>query len=397
MANNIHVSYKLDEFSGATRYAKKTIGNNYFFLGRISKYKYLREKQLFPFFLNFIGIFGHILNIIAERLFSNLKGEVFSFGFNLKITIFLLKRAINKYNIDTIHLHWGGYNFLDTNSLFFLKDLNVKLMVVSHDYYQFTGGCHLPMDCKELYKECKKCPRVSSYIHGYIHKNMLRKKNFYKNSDPTIIALSSYSNKIISDVTGSSSIKIGPRPNDEYFELNKESILENKQIYSNHKNDSITMFIPGIKKSTLDNKGTELIIPFFLSFKKLYPTKNIVILTQGDYIDLSQFGSQVHSIRLNHSNLKFNFRISDLTLLFSRYETFSQITLESILCFTPVIAFDLTGPKDIIIKKITGFLVKFQDVEDFARKVAENLFYKRNNLNKIESYSIKTFKKYNKL
>ncbi len=397
MANNIHISYKLDEFSGATRYAKKTIGNNYFFLGRFSKYKYLREKQIFPFFLNFIGVFGHILNIISERLFSNFKGEVFSFGFNLKITTFFLKKAIKIYNIDTVHLHWGGYNFLNINSLFFLKELNVKLKVVSHDYHQFTGGCHIPMDCKELYNECKKCPRVSTQIHGYIHNNMLKKKNFIKNSDTSIIALSSYSNKIISHITESNSIKIAPQPNDEYFELNKESILKNRKIYSNHKNDCITLFIPGIKKSKLDNKGTEFIFPFFLSFKKLHPQKNIVILTQGDYIDLSQFGTQVHSSRLNHSNLKLNFRISDLTLLFSRYETFSQITLESILCFTPVIAFDLSGPRDIIIDNKTGFLVKFQDVEDFTRKVAENLFYKRNNLNTIELYSTKTFKKYNKL
>lgn len=394
--NNIHISYKLDKFSGATRYAKKTAGNNYFFLGRISKYKYLREKQIFPFFLNCIGIFGHIVNITFDKLFSKFKGEIFSYGFNFKITTFLLKKAIKKYNIDTVYLHWGGYNFLIINSLFFLKELNVKLLVVSHDYHQFTGGCHIPMDCKELYNECKNCPRVSSSLHSHIHKNMFKKKLFHKNSGATIIALSSYSKKIISNITNSISIEIGPKSNDEYFELNKESISENKQVYSNHRNECFTFFLPGIKKSLLDNKGAEFIVPFFLSFKKLYPLKNIVILTQGDYIDLSEFGSQIHTKRLDHLNLKFNFRISDFTLLFSKYETFSQITLESILCFTPVVAFELSGPKDIVIDNKTGFLVKFQDVKDFALKVSENLSYKRNNINVIELHSIKTFTKYNK-
>jgi glycosyltransferase involved in cell wall biosynthesis len=392
--NNIHISYKLDKFSGATRYAKKTAGNNYFFLGRISKYKYLREKQLFPFFLNFIGIFGHIINITFDKLFSKFKGEIFNYGFNFKITTFLLKKAIKKYNIDTVYLHWGGYNFLIINSLFFLKESNVKFLVVSHDYHQFTGGCHIPMDCKELYNECKNCPRVSSSLHSHIHKNMLRKKLFYKNSGATIIALSSYSKKIISNIISSISIEIGPKPNDEYFELNKESISDNKQVYFNHRNECFTFFLPGIKKSLLDNKGAEFIVPFFLSFKKLHPLKNIVILSQGDYIDLSEFGSQIHTKRLDHSNLKFNFRISDFTLLFSKYETFSQITLESVLCFTPVVAFKLSGPKDIVIDNKTGFLVKFQDVKDFALKVSENLSHKRNNINVIELFSIKTSIKY---
>ena len=395
--NNIHISYKLDEFSGATRYAKQTAGNNYFFLGRVSRYIYLRENQIFPLFLSFIGVFGHVLNIIYNELFSKVKGEIFSYGVNFKVTIYLLKIAIKKYNIDTVYLHWGGYNFLGVDSLAFLENLNVKMLLVSHDYHAFTGGCHIPMGCEELFNNCENCPRVSPPIRKHIHSNRLRKNRFYQSTEVTIIVLSSYSKKLISSITSNTCIKIGPKSSDEYFKLTKESIAKNKLIYTKYLNESFTFFIPGIKKSLLANKGADFIVPFFLIFKKLNPLVNIVILTQGDYIDLSEFGSQIHTRRLNHVQLKYKFRISDFTLVFSRYETFSQITLESILCFTPVVAFNLTGPRDIIVDRKTGFLADFQDIKDFALKVSSNLSHKRNNIVLIESHSIETLNKFTNL
>jgi glycosyltransferase involved in cell wall biosynthesis len=40
----------------------------------------------------------------------------------------------------------------------------------------------------------------------------------------------------------------------------------------------------------------------------------------------------------------------------SRQESFGQTAVEALACGTPVVAFDATGPKDIVKHKTTGYL-----------------------------------------
>ncbi len=49
---------------------------------------------------------------------------------------------------------------------------------------------------------------------------------------------------------------------------------------------------------------------------------------------------------------------SDLLVLPSKFDTFSCVTLESLSCGLPVIAYNTKGPKDIIEHKVNGFLAK---------------------------------------
>ena len=78
----------------------------------------------------------------------------------------------------------------------------------------------------------------------------------------------------------------------------------------------------------------------------------------------------------------------------SRYETFSQVSLESIQSATPVVAFDLTGPLDIIQNGISGFLVKSFKVDDFFSTIKENLNYKLNNKEVVIQSALNTSNKF---
>ena len=88
--------------------------------------------------------------------------------------------------------------------------------------------------------------------------------------------------------------------------------------------------------------------------------------------------------------MKQLYTIADISIVPSRYETFSQVTLESIQLGTPVIAFDLTGPKDIIKNGESGFLVSSFNLEQFATTVINNLNYKFNNEEKMIELALKT-------
>ena len=57
-------------------------------------------------------------------------------------------------------------------------------------------------------------------------------------------------------------------------------------------------------------------------------------------------------------SLAMLYSAADITVVPSRMESFGQTASESISCGTPVIAFDCTGIRDLIIHNKTGFLVE---------------------------------------
>jgi glycosyltransferase involved in cell wall biosynthesis len=60
---------------------------------------------------------------------------------------------------------------------------------------------------------------------------------------------------------------------------------------------------------------------------------------------------------------------ADLTLVPSLQEALGNVTIESLSCGTPVVAFDIGGSKDIIDHKINGYLAKPYDPDDFANGI----------------------------
>ena len=81
------------------------------------------------------------------------------------------------------------------------------------------------------------------------------------------------------------------------------------------------------------------------------------------------FDTHLHFNSRSVDQMKQLYTIADLCVVPSRYETFSQVTLESIQLGTPVVAFDLTGPKDIIIDGLSGFLVPCFNIDQFFKIV----------------------------
>ncbi|MFY0650841.1 MAG: glycosyltransferase [Cyclobacteriaceae bacterium] len=85
---------------------------------------------------------------------------------------------------------------------------------------------------------------------------------------------------------------------------------------------------------------------------------------------------------VDHNKLPSLYSSADLLILPSKFDTFSVVVLEALSCGLPVVAYNIMGPKDIIKKDESGYLVKTQS--EMAGKIVKHLGDKE---------SQKTFKK----
>ena len=269
-------------------------------------------------------------------------------------------------NFDLVHLHWVGHGFISTDFLLKLK-LN-KLVITFHDYYFLTGGCHVPVDCEKYITECKNCP-VGGFFNDFQFKNFNEKKKLFKGLNVYALAPSeTMAFKIRNSELGKLIYKVIVIPNP--LDVNVFKPLDPLDYESDFKN-----ILPETKKIVLfvannlsdKNKGLDLL---YLSLKYINEKSNFCLVTVGNNMpeELGNSGFEIIHLGALNNTVKIYNR-AYITVVPSRFESFSQVTLESLSCGTPVIAFDSSGPSEIISNNINGFLVQDFSVVELGRKI----------------------------
>jgi glycosyltransferase involved in cell wall biosynthesis len=380
----LHISYSLSDESAATRIAKSLDGEveSLFYLGRKSKSDWVSERTIYTIFGQLVGMLFHVCNILLSRIFLINKTAIFSFSMFSFFQRFIVKKIVKDYDIDFVFLHWGGFGFFSPNSI----DSKTNNVVILHDYYQVTAGCHIPMGCDNFHKGCDDCPLIRSKFRRFFSTNKKESK---------FIALSSYTKEYLGnefDVT-----TIGNPLSYKLQQLNLRDQISN--YIESVVNECYELSFVSLWDLEIDNKGFDATKKIILELEK-YSTLNhvhiVVNLISGTYLNSNIIEIKHHEYCGEESVINLMSR-SDLVLLPSKYETFSQVCLESISCGTPVVAFDLTGPRDIIIDGKTGILVKFMDVDAFTSQVIANLDFKRVSISNHISYFQETRERFSQM
>jgi glycosyltransferase involved in cell wall biosynthesis len=340
-------------------------------------------------------IFSSIIRIIEKILFwvSGVdQSEIFSFGVIGSPQNYFLKKIIKKYQIDLIHLHWGGVGYFPLKSI---KGLNQKFLVTTHDYHYLTGGCHIPMDCEQYLNDCINCPLVtSSFIKEIVRKNRVENKKLANLENVKIIAPSTYTKALVEKMQGEK-IAFVPNTFGRAYSGDEHDIDELILKYRNYKDihsASNTLIAVGVNGSERNNKGQDILSKVIDNLCK--QGRGLILITIGEWFQYSdKLIEHINLSQVSTLALKDLYAISDLCLVPSRYETFSQVTLESIMCCTPVVAFDLSGPRDIL-GEAYPLLAKSFDAGDFINIVANNLNYKKDNLDLLRKKALEASSKY---
>jgi glycosyltransferase involved in cell wall biosynthesis len=282
-----------------------------------------------------------------------------------------LAAKVAKIQPDIINLHWvcGGYMQVES-----VPKFNKPLVWTLHDMWPFTGGCHYSEECDRYTKSCGSCPQLHSSKDSDLSRWVWqRKAKAWKNLNLTLVTPSHW----LAECAKSSSllqeypvnvIANGLDP-ELYKPLNRRLVRESLNL---PQNKQLVLF--GAMQGTEDRwKGFPLLVPALQSLSKSEWQGKIELLVFGSSQPENPInvGFKTHYLgRLKDESLAKVYAAADVMVVPSRYETFGQTASEALACGTPVVAFDVTGLKDIVDRQQNGYLAKPYETEDLARGIA---------------------------
>jgi len=296
-------------------------------------------------------------------------------------TLFLTKDILKQIPIkpDIIILYWVT-DFISSKNIYELNKIT-KAPVIWYcmDMAPLTGGCHYAWECEGYKKDCGSCPALfSSNKKDNSFNNLFLKKKYLDKTNLSAIAPVEWLNKQIKESSIFRDKKISNimqvrEPN--LFRPYDKQLA--RQYYYLPKNQKIIFF--GAVSFNQKRKGLLYLIRAFESLEKILlksniEVNNVLLLIAGkDHKDLFNeiHFNYKHIGMLNDKELALAYQASDLFVSASIQDVGPFMILESLLCATPVVSFNMGSAFDLVHNGKTGYLATLKDSKDLAQGMYE--------------------------
>lgn len=248
-----------------------------------------------------------------------------------------LKPLIDEF--DIIHLHWvvGFINYEQMHEVFGSK----PIVWTTADMNPFTGGCHYSEGCINFQKDCNSCPQIDPN-NSLAQLAWKEKKEAYDKLNITVVCPSSY----IAEKARSSSLFA-----DKNVHVISNSYPVNEIYFENKIIARIRLGLKLNKKYLLfgcDNvenirKGSDLLKPLLERYITLFPDADIEVMSFGAG-NVSKLNLPVPVIefgKVAFKDLPRLYSASNVFVSLSRDDVGPMTVIESLLCGTPVVGFDI--------------------------------------------------------
>ncbi len=290
------------------------------------------------------------LDANIQNFYKNRKKIIFSTGF---FGIDFTKTKFYK-EADIINLHWINGGFINIKHL---SKIDKPIVWTMRDMWPMTGGCHYSMKCKNYKTGCGNCEQLDSNRAYDLSRFILNRKKKYLPKNIKLVGISTWLSQQARNSNLFSNFDIRTIHNnmntDDFFPIDKQlarqilDLTTSKQIIlvgAQNANDfykGFDKFINAIKQL----KKEKYFLCFFGNLNKR------IIDDLGFEYKSFGFLHDLISLRLIYSS-------ADVFVAPSLMDAFGKTLAESMACGTPVVCFDATGPKDIVVHKNDGYKAK---------------------------------------
>lgn len=283
-----------------------------------------------------------------------------------------VNRLMREFAPDIVHLHWVGAGFL---SIAALKQFDCPVVWTLRDMWTFTGGCHYTAGCQRYRQMCGGCPQLRSHRDADLSRTIWNmKQRHWHGLDLWFVAISQWLADCAraSPLLSSFPIEVIPNGVDlGHFQPTIRSVA--RQAWDLPPDRPIVVY--GAMRALQDpRKGYPELIAAIRKLKEGGRAEDLMLVVFGDpnvgeLPDLEIASRNVGYVG-DDQQLSRLYSAADVAVVPSLEEAFGKTVVEAMACGTPVVAFDIGGPRDIITHLHDGFLAQPESADDLARGIA---------------------------
>jgi len=267
-------------------------------------------------------------------------------------------------------------DFINTRNIYELsKETNAPIYWLMYDMAPLTGGCHYAWDCAGYQNRCGNCPGLfSSDPFDATFTNLEYKKKYVDITNIHLIAASEWQyrqaklsslfrNKTIHKILLSVDSAVFKPLNKEKLRLemgvsDTKRIIFFGSVYLAHLRKGMYYLLESLKLLDDKIKGTEL-------------ENNILLLIAGMGIEeiVESLPFEYHYLGMldNRHGIASAYQAADIFICPSIEDSGPSMINQSIMCGTPVVAFEMGVALDLVITGKTGYRAKLKDSDDLAQ------------------------------
>lgn len=310
----------------------------------------ITPRNGFPFYK--MNSFPMLTTSVA-RFFDNLPRRLFSLkdknprssGWGSMLS----SDKINASDADIVHLHWINNGFI---SLEEIDKINKPLVWTLHDVWPFSASEHIPIEPQSNTFH----PNLSHDYYENIFDRWVFKRKAKLEKEIVFIAPSRWTKASFenSKLYPKCSVYILPNPlNTSVFRPRDKSVMRRKLALPREKK---LILFGAVDPGAQRNKGLDLLIE---AIHKLPTSSTELVIFGSTPKEKIEFGEMnVNYLGHIHEEAALSeiYSACDVMVIPSRIESFGQTASEAISSGCPVVCFDTSGLRDIIIDSYNGLL-----------------------------------------
>lgn len=273
---------------------------------------------------------------------------------------------------DVVNVHWIGQGFARPETL---RTFDAPVVWTCHDHWAFTGGCHLPGECRGYEARCGRCPALGSDDpHDLSSRLLQRKERSYDGLNLTVVAPSRW----LADRARASRLLAGRRveviPNGLDGTVFRPEDQGAARARWDLPADARVVLFAALGGPANPAKGYDLLAAALQVLARSGRAGRLVLAVVGtdSVAGAPEAGVPVRCLGrvADDRVLAGVYACADLVAVPSREDNLPSTAMEALACGRPAVGFGIGGLPDMIEHGLNGALAPPFDVEALADAVA---------------------------